>query len=126
MSSYEEVHAFCCRLLDGGYPRIHNTIREYQELYTTINVNMFTKDNFDKLFQSICTDVFARRDYSKPYVIALLGFAIHINRRLEQSCMWYTRDLLVRVVTDVLVAINFKPCKVVSRCSTFYYLCCIL
>ena len=68
----------------------------------------FTQDTFDDSFRSICNEVFIRTPVSNGYINAVLGFSEVVNK-YHSSSSWYTIDILMHSLVNVLEGIGFHP-----------------
>ena len=118
MSHRIEIEKFCRSLLNGGYQQLHEIVSKYDEQFARINIQ-FTNDNFHSTFELICSRFFASRPATSAYVLAVLGFAMAIDKKLNHLS-WYSRDMLVISMTSIPVDINFNPNMFTSnRCIIF-------
>ena len=121
-----EIERFCRDLLlldkEGGggkYQHLQKIITEYDaQLSYSIEIHIFTVDNFDTVFRGICRRLFETRPASTTYVLALLSFAVHIDKRLK-DISWYKTDMTISVLTRVLVHINFNPARLHANHQSF-------
>ena len=118
MSHRIEIEKFCRSFLNGGYQQLHGIVSKYDEQFARINIQ-FTYDNFHSTFELICSRFFATRPATSAYVLAVLGFAMAIDKKINHSS-WYRTDMLVISMTDILVDIIFNPNMFASnRCILF-------
>ena len=112
--SRTEIEQFCRGfLLDGDYQHLHRIAFEYDEKIALINIE-FTASNFSSTFQQICKNLFATRSVTTGYVLDVLAFAVNIDNRLKHSSSsWYSFDVMIVSLTNVLVDVNFIPSQVV-------------
>ena len=119
-----EIERFCRDLLlldnEGGkYQHLQKIITEYDaRLSCSIEIHIFTADNFDTMFRGICRRLFETRPASTTYVLALLSFAVHIDKRLK-DISWYKTDMTISVLTRELVHINFNPVRLHTYHQSF-------
>ena len=118
MNSRIEIEQFCRSFLNGDYQQLHGIVSKYDEYFARINIQ-FTVDNFLSTFNSICSRVFTIRPATSAYVLAVLGLAMAIDKKLNHLT-WYRTDMLVVSMTNILVDINFNPNMFTSnRCILF-------
>jgi hypothetical protein len=72
----------------------------------TLNFNAFT---FEESIQCVCKEIF-RYTYKLEYVIALLAFAIEVDKHLEYES-WYATERLISVLAIELVNTPFETNK---------------
>ena len=118
-SHAKEIEQFCREfLLDNGYRHIHDIIGEYDERMSCIDISSFTAHNFDRSFQMVCRSLFAVRAASTAYIVAVLGFAVNVDRRLKEdgansasssSSSWYNPDIMIVSLVSALARVNFNP-----------------
>ena len=120
--SRTEIEHFCRGfLLYGNYYHLHKIVAEYDEqLLCSIDTELFTANNFDQTFQTICRSLFAIRPVTATYVLVVLGFAMNIDNRLKHLS-WYRSDEMIISLASVLVDVKFDP-----KCIVAEYTFCTL
>ena len=105
---------FLLRHIDCGH--LYAIIDIYRDRYESIDtVGMFTgKDSFCENFSAVCRTLLRLKGDGRSYVIAILGFALHVHTSCQTSD-WYELDLMVESLKDILTCISFDP--------TGYYYC---
>ena len=73
---------------------------------STLNFKAFT---FEESIQSVCKEIF-RYTYKLEYVIALLAFAIEVDKHLEYES-WYATERLISVLAMELANTPFETNK---------------
>ena len=108
MSRPAEVEEFCRSFLLGtNYQHLYKLMGERSVELDSIDVHLFAADNFNEVFQNICGSLFAQRPASNSYILALLGFAVNIDRRLKGK-EWYAVDAMISSLTWALLNVNFN------------------
>ena len=120
MTRLEEIEKFCRDFLHGnGHQLLHELIGNYECVFSQIDIQLFIRDTLDCSFRGICSEVFTRRPVSNGYIIAVLGFSASIHAHYS-TFSWYTIDILMYSLVNVLEDIDFHPDQLTSRC------CCII
>ena len=111
---------FLLRYID--YEHLYDIIDNYRGRYESIDtVAMFTdRDSFCENFPAICRTLVRLKGDGSSYVIAILGFALHVHTTCQDS-NWYELDLMVETLIDILSCISFNPadyyyCKPSNYC----------
>lgn len=100
---------FCRGFLLGRYGHLHDILDEYGEMFLQIDLHdiLGDKETFAAGFSTICFDVLRTRGNGRGYVLAILGFASHVNTQ-HRNFEWYDTETLVGTLTDILTCINFN------------------
>ena len=118
MSSRAAIEYFCRNFFSGHYDHLQRIAGEYEDRFCSIDVQTLSDSGtFDSAFQDICRRVFTSKqssiNCSDAYVIAVLGFALRMNKQLKDYS-WYTQETMICSLTNALVEVNFKPYRLVS------------
>ena len=96
MSSRIEIEQSCRSFLNGGYQQLHGIVSKYDEQFARINIQ-FTADNIHSTFKSICSRFFTIRPATSAYVLAVMGFAMAIDKKLNHLKSYRTDMLVVSI-----------------------------
>ena len=93
------------------YEHLHGIIDNYHSIYSRIDaLSMFyDKDSLIENFPAICRTLLQSRGNGNSYILALLGFALHVHTKLQDSADWYDMDILLKTLIDILSCNNFNP-----------------
>ncbi len=112
----QQLVQFCEKVLNGE----DESVERIKSSYTSIDIESLCLDmeNLEEILNNLSQNLFKNRRTNTPYVYAFLLFCIHVNEYLSSE-NWYSKDILVGVVADILYNINFRPVILVERT------CCI-
>ena len=98
------------RFLKGDNHQLHERFNNYRYMLARIDIQQMqlTQETFDSSFRSICSVVFIRTPVSNGYIIAVLGFS-EVVHKYHSSFSWYSIDILVHSLVNVLEVIDFHP-----------------
>ena len=119
----DEIGHFCRDLFRGGNQRVRDIVTDYKHLFVQMNmVQMdFTEETFSETLERICRKVFTcRTPVPTSYVIAILGYALEVNRCLKDNSnnTWYKTDMLINVMVNVLEEVGFDCRQLVPVVSS--------
>ena len=103
-----EIKAFCRDFLQGNDSTLHEILTPYRHMFIQIDIQ-FTEDTFTESFQRICYEAFPLKSPQQGYVVALLGFAENIHKYHIHNCPWYSIDIMLDTLLDVLEEFGFDP-----------------
>ena len=110
MTHRDEIEKFCRNFLHGNIHRqLHELIGNYEHVFSQIDIQQFTQDPLDCSFHRICSEVFTHIPVSNGNIIVILGFSEAIHKYRQGSSSWYTIDILMYSLVNVLEDINFHP-----------------
>ena len=113
----DEIERFCHNFL-RGHRQLHELIGNYERVFSHIDIQQFTQNTLDSSFRSVCSEVFPHRPVHNGYIIAALGFSQAIHKYHQDSSSWYTIDILMYSLVNVLEDINFHPNQLTpSHCN---------
>ena len=120
MSCREDIAKFCSEFLLGNHRQIHEIINAEQFLLSKIDIQdlSLSEDTFNSCFKEICKQLFGIRPSRPAYITAVLGFALRLKEYHYHNSSWYTEELLIETMTDVMEEIDFELCQFiyVPRC----------
>ena len=106
--SRDMIKQFCCEFFHDDKCDLRTIIRNNKHLYSKIETPILTEENFDSVIHKVSTELFTVRPAHKPYVTALLGFALKVDHR-HQRHSWYKQDRLINILVEVLDNVEFNP-----------------
>ena len=115
------IEQFCRDFFKGGNKQLHDIINCYEDELVMIDIEQLnlTQETFDTSFKLVCRELFNVRPAKyNAYIIALLGFAIKLNKYHLLYCSWYQVDILIDSLVAVLEDINFDP-KELNKPTTY-------
>ena len=111
-SSREEIKQFCVELLNKVNPQLNNFIDSFIS-QIKINIqeyNIETALSFKIMVTQVGRNIFETRPTTNTYIIPFLALAVKLNDYFtEPTFPWYSTDILVTTLTDILENINFQP-----------------
>ncbi len=84
-------------------------IKHQQSFCTVKNAKVF-KNAFQRM-----TDELFKYSTKLEYVIVLLAFCLSLDEKMTQLCNWYTTDLLINNLHNVLIKVDFNPSNLQQR-----------
>ena len=78
----EEIMEFCRNFINGDNKHLHDIIDNYRHLFSQIDIQHLnlTQEMFDHSLKNICKRLFNTRPADMSYIIAILGFALSLNK----------------------------------------------
>ena len=118
MTRRSEIEEFCRQFLRGNIDYLNNIISQSKNILLQIDLEKLniSKDTLDVVFKNICERLFTLRSIENAYIIAVLGFAMEIHI-YHHASSWYSTDLLVASLTNVLVIIDFNPIQLTTSAN---------
>ena len=99
----------CRNFLHGNnHWQQYELIGNYERVFSQIDIQQFTQDTLDYSFHCKRSEVFTHKPSSKGYIIAVLGFSEAIHKYYCSS-LWYTIDVLMYSLVNVLENITVNP-----------------
>ena len=91
---------FCRKFLSGdvNYEPLYEILSDYTGAYEQMDSCVFRdRESFQKGFKTICYTVIDTRGCGKPYILAILGWAVHVDKYYN-AMEWYDSEILVTVL----------------------------
>lgn len=108
----QQLVQFCEKVLNGE----DESVERIKSSYTSIDIESLCLDmvNLEKILNNLSQHLFKNRGTKIPHVYAFLLFCINVHEYLSSED-WYSKDILVGVVADILYNIKFRPAILVER-----------
>ena len=118
-SSRVVLEDYVTNILDGNDEDIQDLSIKYENYYlSSMETLNFTQETFGTGIEVISNELFSLRKVTEPYVVSLLIFSIELDKFYKLHS-WYTRDMLIRIIVNILYKREFKPN---NRCIILYIL----
>ena len=118
------IEQFCRGFLSGNqeYKHLYDILCEYVATFERIDIHrvFHSKETFTTSFPTICTTVLRLRGTDSSYVLAILGFVLHVHAQYK-NLQWYDVELMLVLLVKILTSINFNPAQY-CKCNTCYIL----
>ena len=113
MSNYrrKEIETFCLNLFNGDNKPLYEVISNYKHMIKDADIQELnlSQEIFNISFQRVCTELFKMRPAKDEYIVALLVYAFNIHEYHKKFCQWYSYDMVVNSLTNVLEENHFNP-----------------
>ena len=118
-SSRVVLEDYVTNILDGNDEDIQDLSIKYENYYlSSMETLNFTQETFGTGIEVISNELFSLHKVTEPYVVSLLIFSIELDKFYKLHS-WYTRDMLIRIIVNILYKREFKPN---NRCIILYIL----
>lgn len=95
---------------------IRHISQEYKERnLTRIKQLNFTLETFCSGVKDISESLFCTRKATTPYIISLFIFSIELDM-FYKYYSWYTTDILINTLVDILLKVEFNPSYKHNKC----------
>ena len=99
----QSIEEFCKHILNGQNKQLYQLINNYASSFELLEDTMTTTSNLESSFKAICEELFKLRPAKGAYIIAILGYALKLNKyHTEHSQTWYKTELLTCSLTNIL------------------------
>ena len=105
------MEVFCRQFLTGhsSYEHLYGILENYSDMYTQIPKDIFQdRESLENGFKRICYKIISTRGNGRSYILAILGWTIHVNEHYK-SMDWYDTELLQTSLIEILNYTSFDP-----------------